>query len=102
MAGRVSTNGGVQSVQGFLNPLGYQQISPVASPQSLTPPTYSRIALIQCEADSVRWRDDGTAPTPTVGMLLAAGDSMVYSGDLTAIQFCQVTAGGILNISYYE
>jgi hypothetical protein len=71
-------------VSGYRRPLGYQQIlaATLASAQSLTlptPPDGSGVGyvVIQCQGtagtDSVRWRDDGTAPTSTVGMQLGAG-----------------------------
>ena len=89
--------------------LGYQQITSLSSAQSLTVPTRDKlgnyqmatIALITPETQGVRWRDDGTAPTSTVGMPLAAGVTLQYDGDLSKIQFIEQTAGAKLNISYY-
>jgi len=59
------------------------------------------IAIIIPETQAVRWRDDGTDPTSTVGMPLAAGVALQYDGDLTKIRFIESTAGAKLNISYY-
>ena len=89
--------------------LGYQQITSLSSAQSLTVPTRDvnglsvkpSIALITPETQAVRWRDDGTAPTASVGMPLAAGVTWQYDGDLTKIQFIEQTASAKLNISYY-
>lgn len=89
--------------------LGYQQIATLTSAQSLTVPTRDvnglsvkpSIALITPETQGVRWRDDGTAPTASVGMPLAAGVTLQYDGDLTKIQFIEQTASAKLNISYY-
>ena len=88
------------------NCLGYQQITSLSSSTGLTVPTLNGIkptfALLQCEAQSVRWRDDGTAPTATVGMILNVGDPPYpYDGDLSAIRFIESTASGKLNVSYY-
>jgi hypothetical protein len=58
-------------------------------------------ALIVAEGQAVRWRDDGTAPTATVGMPLAVGIPLQYDGDLTNIKFIEQVAGAKLNISYY-
>ena len=58
------------------------------------------LAVIQAEAQAVRWRDDGVAPTSTVGMVLAAGASMEYDGNLAGIRFIEATAGAILNVTY--
>lgn len=89
--------------------LGYQQITSLSSAQSLTVPArdmlgnkqQATIALITPETQGVRWRDDGTAPTASVGMPLAAGVTLQYDGDLTKIQFIEQTSSAKLNISYY-
>ena len=60
------------------------------------------VALIQAEDQNVRWRDDGTDPTASVGMLLEAGKDMLYTGDLGAIKFIEEAASAKLNVSYYE
>lgn len=83
--------------------LGYQQI-PAASTTvavSLTVPSGARIAVVDVEAQNIRWRDDGAAPTATVGMRWMSDNEYVYSGNLSAIQFINESAGTILNISYY-
>lgn len=85
------------------NPLlviGYQQITSLSSAAKLA--SKSAIsALIQAETKDVRWRDDGVAPTSSVGMVLKAGDTLEYSGDLTAIQFIEAESSAKLNIAYY-
>lgn len=85
-----------------LNPKGFQQITSLSSATGLTVPAGASIAVIMCDTQNVRWRDDGTAPTASVGMLLRTTDEpLVYQGDLDAIQFIQVTASAVLNVSYY-
>lgn len=89
--------------------LGYQQITSLGSAVGLTVPQATTgglaakpsIAIIVAETAAVRWRDDGVAPTATVGMPLAVGTTLQYDGDITAIQFIEQTAGAKLNISYY-
>ncbi len=44
-------------------PKGYQQITDLSSAVSLTVPNGANYAIIEAETQSVRWRDDGTAPT---------------------------------------
>lgn len=92
-----------QVTDGDRKPLGYEQIADVGgSPVStLTVPAGARVAIIQATGQNVRWRDDGTAPSATVGIQLAAGDSFLYVGKLSALQFIEEAAGGILNVSYY-
>ena len=81
--------------------LGYQQITSLTSSTALTVPAGATLALIVPETQSVRWRDDGIAPTASVGMLVPAKSSMSYDGDLKAIRFIAATSGAILNVSYY-
>jgi ABC-type nickel/cobalt efflux system permease component RcnA len=81
--------------------LGYQQITSLSASTALTVPVGATMALIVAETQAVRWRDDGTAPTATVGMPLATGTSLSYDGDLKAIRFIQQTASAVLNVSYY-
>lgn len=90
--------------------LGYQQISTLSSAQSLTVPSVDpstglnvtpSFALITPETNGVRWRDDGVAPTASVGMPLAAGVTLQYDGDLKKIRFIEQTASAKINISYY-
>ena len=89
--------------------IGYQQITSLSSAQSLTVPLLDKtglnqkptFALITPEAQNVRWRDDGVAPTATVGMPLAVGVTLQYDGDLSKIQFIEQAGSAKLNISYY-
>lgn len=89
---------------------GYQQISTLSSATGLTVPTLGPdglnakpvFALIVAEGAPVRWRDDGTAPTASIGMPLAVGVPFQYDGDLTKIRFIEQSASAKLNISYYS
>lgn len=90
--------------------LGYEQISTLSSSIGLTVPSKDpttglnvmpTFALITPETNGVRWRDDGVAPTATVGMPLAAGVTLQYDGDLKKIRFIEQTASAKINISYY-
>jgi len=89
---------------------GYQQITNLTASVGLTIPARTPdglnakpvFALIIAEGAPVRWRDDGIAPTASVGMPIAVGVPFQYDGDLTKIRFIQQSASGILNISYYS
>lgn len=83
-------------------PLGYQQITSLGSATALTVPAGATFALIECEAQAVRWRDDGSDPTATVGMNMAVADvPLVFAGELKRLKFIEVTSGAKLNIAYY-
>ncbi len=90
-------------------PLGYQQLTSLSGSTALTVPTTSDgnsalTAIIECDsvaAKGVRWRDDGIAPTATVGMELLPGASLAYTGTLSKLRFIEVSASAKLNVSYY-
>lgn len=83
-------------------PKGYQQISGASSATGLTVPSGADFAVIQALSQNARWRDDGTSPTASAGMQLAAGDSMRYDGDLSAIEFIEEAASTEINVAYYQ
>lgn len=87
-------------------PLGYQQITVLSAAVGLTVPQGAQRARIQAQTQSVRWRDDGTNPTGTVGMLLGVttgpSDYFEYDGDLGAIKFIEAAASAAVNVAYYD
>lgn len=90
------------TIPGKQNPLGYAQVTATGSAFSLPSiPANASYAMIQAEAQNLRWRDDGTAPNATVGMLLPAGAELEYNGNLAKLQLIAATAGAICDIAYY-
>ena len=87
---------------GFVAPLGYQQITSLSASTSLTVPSYASVAVITVEGAGVRYRDDGTAPTASVGAPLAVGQSLTYMGALSNLKFIQQTSGATINVLYYR
>lgn len=88
-------------------PAGYCQLTSISAATLVSTcasgvPQKSVIAQICIEAQGIRYRDDGTAPTASVGMPVAAGTCFAYSGSLTALQFIQQTSGAIVNLSFYK
>lgn len=89
--------------------LGYQQLTSLSASTALTVPVVDQngqkvqptMAVIIAESQAVRWRDDGTAPTGSVGMPLAVGVPFNYDGPLQNIRFIEQAASATLNISYY-
>lgn len=92
---------GMPVVDGILAPVGYQQITSLSAAAALTVPETAKIAIIIAESKSVRWRDDGTNPTATVGMPLAVDAPLVFNGNLSALRFIETSASAKLNVSYY-
>ena len=86
-------------------PVGYQQLSVTNTAVALTIPLNANRALIVVEDAAVRWRDDGTDPTATVGVQLFQNQSfeITHPDSLSAIKFIRVTnTNAELNISYYQ
>lgn len=99
----VNAANGLPEVPGYATALGYQQITSLSSATSLTVPVGATRAVIVAEAQSVRWRDDGTAPTATIGMIqLTTTNPLAYSGNLAALSFIETTSSAKLDISYYR
>lgn len=88
-------------------PCGYQQFAAGAADTAvaLTIPTTKNqrpnYCIITPITQAIRWRDDGTAPTATVGMPQVVNVPFVYNGDLSAFRMIASTAGAEVNVSYY-
>ena len=95
-------------------PIGYAQYTNLSAVVDLddAPAAGKRIdqlkgacsrALIQAEAQAIRWTDDpDVAPSDTVGMVIPAGTTLEYDGDLSQFRMIQDAAGAIANITYYN
>lgn len=94
-------------------PLGYVQGASIDSAtliNSLTfqgqsaagiPPGTVLLRIIP-EAQAIRWRDDGTAPTTTVGQPLAVGAELQYTArGMNALQVISQVAGAKVNVVAY-
>lgn len=94
----------------FVKPLGYCQLTATGTAAQLSTcsggiPTRSVWAVICVETANIRWRDDGVAPTASVGMLLGAtgpAACMDYSGTFNTFQFISTTGSPVLNVSFYN
>jgi hypothetical protein len=85
-----------------LRALGYQQITNLAAATALTVPAGAAYARIICTTQAVRWRDDGTDPTATIGMPLPVNTELCYDGaNLSRVKFIEQAASAVLNITYY-
>ena len=95
-----------------LTPLGYCQLSPSTATKLSscsggipTVPWSSRpanVAVIRTESQSIRYRDDGTAPTASVGQIVLTSDPpLIYVGTLSAIQIIQASASATVDVLFY-
>lgn len=79
-------------------PAGFQQLNPTSATK-LTVPAGATLAVI-VSASSFTWRDDGTAPTASVGMVWPANVPLYYGGTLSALEV--INTSGTVNVSYYK
>jgi hypothetical protein len=89
------------SLKNTSDELGYVQLTSLATAVGLTVPVGATYAIIQAEAQAVRWRDDGVAPTAAIGMTIPAGGELRYDGNLRGIVFIEAAASAKLNVSFY-
>lgn len=73
-----------------------------ATAVSLTVPPGAKYAQINVNGTDMRYRDDGTDPTATVGMPVAQGAGWFYSGPLSDLTFIAQSGSGTLDVSYYK
>lgn len=88
----------------FNQPLGFANVATLTASAALPAVpggTGPLMAMIRAEGQPVRWRDDGTPPTASVGMLLNVGETLNYDGDLAAIRFIQTAATASLSVAFY-
>jgi len=86
-----------------LEALGYTQITNLAAAVGLgTIPAGTEVVMLQCETQNVRYRDDGTNPTSSVGMILVTNTIYTFTvAQLAAMKFIEAAASAKLNITYY-
>jgi hypothetical protein len=89
-------------------PLGFGQLTLTSTAVLLSTvqggiPNGARLAVLTVETNDLRWRDDGTAPTATVGMLIVHGNypPFEYHSDLSKLQLIAVSGSPVVDISFY-
>lgn len=95
----------VTPLYGYLSAGTSQFISSgtLAAATPLTLPTINTPTLAQIcvETAPVRYRDDGIAPTSSVGIPVAANTCFQYVGPLSKIQFIAQSGSPTMDIAYY-
>ena len=81
----------------------YEQLTISDSAVSLTVPQIAKLAVITVEDEPIRYRDDGTDPTASVGTLVKADGSIVVCGkSMGSIKFFKDGAtDATINVNYY-
>ena len=88
-------------VDGVLIDLGDQQIDSLVAVTSLTVPDGATVAVIQAQAQTIRWRSFEQTPTASAGGQIEAGDSITYTGDLSKFRMIEESSGAKAYVSYY-
>ena len=84
-----------------IEPAGYRKITSLSSVKGVQIGE-GRVALIQAINQNIRYRDDGTDPTSSEGMVIFAGQSIWYTGDLRAIRFIEEAGSAEVNVLAYK
>jgi len=100
-----SSGGGVVSMRPLVEvPAGYEQltVSSTAIPFASIPDKAGKV-VISVEDDSIRYRDDGTDPTTTVGMVAYPGTVIILNSKqaITKFKAIRITTDAELNCLYY-
>lgn len=88
-----------------LSPNGQERITDLNAATPLTVPANTIAAMIVAETEAVRFTNDGTTPTSSVGVLLTAGSKIfVISPEVLAnLQFINAQANdAALSVSYFK
>lgn len=94
---------GVKSV-GFYQATSIDTAKTLASAIGTTVPTTADYCTVQADTQAVRYRDDGTDPTASVGTLLASGGTptVIRRGQFANAKFISATAGAKLNVEFFK
>lgn len=89
-----------------LDPLGFEQVTAgLAAAQNLPNiPDDAEVCIIQPVGGAIRFRDDGTSPTDSIGLKVGDGETVQYPGDLAALEFIADSGSAVsqVNVSYYR
>jgi hypothetical protein len=87
-------------------PRGYAQLTVSTTALALPSiPKGAQYAIVYINAQPVRYRDDGTAPTASVGMPAVSGTTIELVSAESIRNFRAIRSGGTdaeLNVSYYS
>ena len=95
-------SGGTGSPPFGATPLGFHQESVSNTAIGLPSiPAGATVAYCYVAGAGLLWRDDGVAPTNTVGFPWASGTSVTFSASLSTIKVIAASGTGTLSVSYY-
>lgn len=75
----------------------------LASATNLTVPAGAKSCDIAVEGQSIRYADDGSTPTGSVGMIIYSGTTLEnYTGPLKSLKLIRVADGATVTVSFYK
>ena len=87
-------------------PVGFEQLAITSLAQALTSiPANANKAIMTVEDATLRYRDDGTDPTATVGLKVFVAGTIILNSRDSLEKFRAIRQGGSnseANINYYE
>lgn len=87
---------GALKALGYVNmPVGSTAVPLGAAPEGTT------ITFMRCEGGVIRYRDDGPAPTATVGTPMYPGSSLEYDAQVGMFRAIRVSGNPILHAIFY-
>lgn len=88
-------------------PTAYEQLTVSSSAVGLTASKYkpstgrpANLAFIRVAGGNVRYRQDGTDPTASVGVPVNVGETLNLEGDLASYKFIRQSVDATLDIEY--
>lgn len=79
-----------------------EQVTGLSAVKALVVPAAASMAIITVESKTVRWRDDGTDPTTSVGQRLLPNVPWICTTELRSLRFIEEAASAKINVSYYK
>ena len=93
---------GVTPIYLYVSAGASQMALAVGTNTTLTVPAGATLAEICVEGAALRYRDDGTAATASLGIPVAAGACFAYSGPLASLSFTAQSGSPTIDVSYYK
>lgn len=84
-----------------LRPLGYQQLTSLAASTALTVPAGTAVIQFRPAAQAIRFRDDGVAPTASVGFPVPVGEVFTYEGSFSQLRLIEQAASATVDVLFY-
>ena len=83
---------------------GYQALTPTAVTSLTIPDAFAYSAVVSVETNSIRWTtDEGTTPSATVGVLIAAAGEREFVGRaaLENLRFIDASGASSVKVNYF-